>query len=349
MFKIGNLQINSYSKPIVVAELSGNHNGNINKAFELIDKAVECNADAVKIQTYKPDTITINSNSDEFIIKEGPWKGKTLYELYEMAHTPWEWHAKLFEYAKIKNIPIFSSPFDETAVDLLEELNVEAYKIASFELVDDQLINYVASKKKPMIMSCGMANLEEIEHAVETARLHGSGEIILLHCVSSYPASFKDYNISILKDMEKRFGCYVGISDHSIDNSASIASVPLNSKLIEKHFTLDRNGGGVDDSFSLEPIEMANLTDQVKKVWESLGNPTYNLHKSEEQSHQFRRSIYFCKNLDKGDHIKVESVKSIRPGNGLPPKDLHKVIGKKVLMNVKSGTPVTMDIIDFES
>jgi N-acetylneuraminate synthase len=250
--------------PYVIAEMSANHNGNIETAFKLIEAAKQAGADAVKLQTYRPDTITLNCNSEDFRIHGGLWAGRTLYDLYQEAHMPWEWHAPLFAHARKHAITIFSSPFDNTAVDLLEDLNAPAYKIASFEAVDPALIKYVASTGKPMIISTGMADAQEIQEAIDAAREGGCKELAVLHCVSGYPAPAADYNLRTIPDMIQRFGLVTGLSDHTLENTTAITSVAMGASIIEKHFTLDRSGGGPDDSFSLEPAELAALCNDSK-------------------------------------------------------------------------------------
>jgi len=331
--------------PYLIAEMSGNHNGTLKSAFELIDKAKAAGADAIKIQTYRPDTITLKSDLSDFQIVDGPWAGRTLYELYEWAHTPWEWTKDLFDYAKKREITLFSSPFDNTAIDLLEEFDVPAYKIASFEAIDLPLISRAANTGKPLIISTGMASQEEIAEAVSTARKAGCKELALLLCVSSYPAPTDEYNLLTLLDMAKRFDVVVGLSDHSLENHAAIAAVSLGASIVEKHLTLNRDGGGPDDGFSLEPQEFKQLTSSCQSVWKSLGTVTYQRKASEMGNVKFRRSLYFVKNLKKGECISSEAVKSIRPGYGLPPKFLNEVIGKTLLMDVSAGTPVDWDKI----
>jgi len=326
--------------PYVIAELSANHNGKPETALHLIEQAKLAGADAVKLQTYKPDTITLPSNSEDFKIHGGLWDGRTLYDLYEEAHMPWEWHKPLFEHARQLGITIFSSPFDNSAIDLLEDLNAPAYKIASFEAVDLPLIQYAASTGKPMIISTGMADAEEIQEAIDAARAGGCKELAILHCVSGYPAPAEDYNLRTLTDMIQRFGLVTGLSDHTLDNTTAIASVALGASIIEKHFTLDRNGGGPDDSFSLEPHDLKALCDGAKTAWKSLGKVDYGKKSSEQANMKFRRSLYFVKDLQPGDVITAADVRSVRPGYGLAPKHLDAVIGKKVTRAVHAATPV---------
>ncbi len=343
---IDKVKIGANYPPYVVAEMSANHNGKIENAFKIIENAKKCGANAVKIQTYKPDTITIKSDLEDFKIKDGLWKGKTLYDLYECAHTPWEWHKELFNYAKKTGISIFSSPFDKTAVDLLEDLNAPAYKIASFEIVDLNLIQYVASTKKPLIISTGMANIEEIEEAIITAKDSGCSEIALLHCVSGYPAPPEDYNLNTIPDIINEFNLVTGISDHTINNITAIASIPLGVSIIEKHFTLDRNAGGPDDIFSLEPKELQELCESSNIAWKSLGKIDYSRKSSELTNLKFRRSLYFIKDLKEGEIIKEEHIKSIRPGYGLKPKYLKEIIGLTVTSNVYAGFPVKKEYLN---
>ena len=326
--------------------MSANHNGCCNAALRIIEEAKRANADAVKIQTYRPDTITLKSDLPDFQISNGLWSGKTLYELYEWAHTPWSWHKPLFEYARKIGITIFSSPFDITAVDLLEDLNTPAYKIASFEAVDLPLIKYVASTGKPMIISTGMANVEEIQEAIDAAHAGGCKELAILHCVSGYPAPPEDYNLRTIPDMIRRFGLVTGLSDHTLDNTTAIASVALGASIIEKHFTLDRKGGGPDDSFSLEPSELTALCHGARATWEALGGINYCRKTSELQNVRFRRSLYFVRNLNAGDVITADAIRSVRPGFGLPPKHLMALIGRRVKANVSTATPVSWDLLE---
>jgi pseudaminic acid synthase len=332
--------------PYVIAELSANHNGQLDTALRIIGEAHLAGAAAVKLQTYKPDTITLNSDSDEFKIKGGLWDGRTLYNLYEEAHTPWDWHKPLFDYANKLGITIFSSPFDRTAIDLLENLNAPAYKIASFEAIDLPLIKYAANTGKPMIISTGMADAEEIQEAIDAARSGGCKELAILHCVSGYPAPAEDYNLHTITDMIKRFGLVTGLSDHTIDNTTAITSVALGAAIIEKHFTLDRQGGGPDDSFSLEPQDLKAICQDAKTAWQALGKVDYSRKSSEQANVKFRRSLYFVNDLKRGDVITPQDVRSVRPGYGLAPKHLDAVIGKKMTRAVHAATPVDWEAID---
>ena len=343
--KINNRKIGVEHPPYVIAEMSANHNGDIDNAYKIIDMAKATGADAVKLQTYRPDTITMDMSTPEFMIEGGLWDGQSLYELYKGAFMPWEWHQPLFDYAKKVGITIFSSPFDNTAVDLLEDLNTPAYKIASFEAVDLPLIKYVAKTGKPMIISTGMADSEEIQEAIEAAREGGCKELAILHCVSGYPAPAEDYNLRTLVDMQQKFGLITGLSDHTIDNITAITSVALGASIIEKHVTLDRNGGGPDDSFSLESKELIELCVGANTAWEALGQVDYGRRSSEQANVKFRRSLYFVKDIKEGEIITTEHVKSIRPGYGLPPKFLKKVIGKTVKQDIKCGIAANWNLI----
>jgi N-acetylneuraminate synthase len=343
--KIENRKIGSGYAPFIIAEMSANHNGSIENAYKIIEAAKQAGADAVKLQTYRPDTITLDSDAEEFQIHGGLWDGKTLYELYGEAHTPWEWHAPLFAYARKLGITIFSSPFDNSAVDLLEDLNAPAYKIASFEAVDLPLIRYVASTGKPMIISTGMADAQEIQEAIDAARTGGCKELAILHCISGYPAPAADYNLLTIPDMMRRFGLVTGISDHTLGNATAIAAVALGASIIEKHFTLDRKGGGPDDSFSLEPTELAALCQDANTAWQASGKVDYGYKSSEQGNVKYRRSLYFVKDLMAGDVITTDAVRSVRPGYGLAPKFIDQVIGKKINANVKMNTPVNLDLV----
>lgn len=343
---INNRPIGNQHPPYIIAEMSANHNGSLNTAFKIIDEAKKAGADAVKIQSYTADTITLNSRTPDFMIQGGLWHGQSLYELYQKAHLPWDWHAPLFDYAREQNITLFSSPFDRSAVDLLESLNAPAYKIASFEAIDLPLIRYAAQTGKPMIISTGMADAEEIQQAIDTARDAGCRDLVVLHCVSGYPAPAADYNLRTLPDMAGRFGTLVGLSDHTLDNTTAIAAVTLGACVIEKHFTLDRNGGGPDDSFSLEPADMAALCRDSKTAWQALGHIEYGLKSSEQGNIQFRRSLYFVRDLNAGDIIDETAIRSVRPGYGLPPKHYDALLGKRLTRNVAANTPTTWDAFE---
>ncbi|NNB02139.1 pseudaminic acid synthase [Pseudomonas fragi] len=329
--------------PYIIAELSANHNGKLETALKIIEEAKKAGADAVKLQTYTADTITLDCDSEEFQIHGGLWDGKNLYQLYKEAQMPWEWHSILFEHARKLGITIFSSPFDNTAVDLLESLNAPAYKIASFEAVDLPLIKYVASTGKPMIISTGMADADEIQEAIQAARDGGCKELAILHCVSGYPAPAADYNLRTIPDMMSRFGLVTGLSDHTLDNTTAIASVVMGASVIEKHFTLDRSGGGPDDSFSLEPAELAALCRDSKTAWASLGKVDYGRKSSEQGNVKFRRSLYFVKDLKAGDVITKDAVRSVRPGFGAAPKHLDELIGMRVTNPHFKNTPVIIN------
>ena len=332
---IAGRRIAADAPPYVIAEMSANHHGRLETALAIVDAAKRAGADAVKVQTYRPDTITLDSDAEDFRIKGGLWDGRTLYELYQEAHMPWEWHAPLFAHARNAGITIFSSPFDATAVDLLESLDAPAYQIASFEAVDLPLIRYVAATGKPMIISTGMADADEIGEAIAAARDGGCRELAILHCVSGYPAPAADYNLRTLADMRHRFGVVTGLSDHT-----------LGAALIEKHFTLDRHGGGPDDTFSLEPADLAALCKGARTAWEALGQVDYGRKSSEQGNAQFRRSLYFVKALRAGDTVTADAVRSVRPGFGLAPKHLDRVLGRRLARDVAASTPVREDDLD---
>ena len=338
--KIANRQIGQGNKPYIIAEMSGNHNGDINRAIALIKAAKEAGADAVKLQTYTADTITINHDSEEFMIRGGLWDGSKLYDLYEQAHTPWDWHKTLFDAASELGITIFSSPFDHSAVDFLESLNAPAYKIASFELIDLPLIRKVASTGKPMIMSTGNANLGEIEEAVAAAKAAGAEDIILLHCTSGYPTPASQANISTMAVMRDAFGVEVGLSDHTMDIGVSVAAVSLGACVIEKHFTLARADGGPDSAFSLEKEELTSLVVNCNMAYEALGKPNFVSTEVELQTKCHRRSLYVVKDIKEGEVFTEEHVRSIRPGNGILPKYLDEVIGSVATQDLKFGTPL---------
>lgn len=340
---IAGRQIGADFPPYIIAEMSANHNGSLDTACEIIDRAKAAGADAIKIQTYTPDTLTLKSDLPDFQITDGLWEGRTLYDLYQWAHTPWDWHKPMFDHARQAGITIFSSPFDTTAVDLLEDLNAPAYKIASFEAVDLALIRYAAATGKPMIISTGMADLDEIGEAIAAARDGGCRELAILHCVSGYPAPAEDYNLRTLADMADRFGVVTGLSDHTLDNVTAVASVAMGASLIEKHFTLDRSGGGPDDSFSLEPAQLEALCRDSRTVWQALGQVDYGRKSSEIGNVKFRRSLYFVKDLKAGDIVTADAVRSVRPGYGIAPRYLDQIVGTTLRRDVAACTPVLMD------
>lgn len=343
--EIDGKKIGRNTTPYIIAELSANHNGDINRAFEILQMAKECGADAVKIQTYTQDTLTIDCDKEDFRIKSGLWKNRTLYDLYSEGHMPWEWHEPLFKKAKDIGITIFSSPFDFTAVDLLEDLGCPAYKIASFEAVDIPLIKYVAKTGKPMIISTGMANAEEIEEAVNAARGSGCENLVILHCVSAYPALPEEYNLASIRDISERFNVLVGLSDHTIENTTAITSVAMGACVIEKHVTIDRTAGGPDDSFSLEKPELMQLCCDTKTAWLALGKVNYERKEGEKDNMVFRRSLYAVKNISEGEEFTLSNIRSIRPGYGLKPKELDSILGKKASRGIERGEPLAWDLI----
>lgn len=344
--QIAGRQIGSGFPPYIIAELSANHNGSVERAVAILEMAKRAGADAVKLQTYTPDTITMRCDRDEFQITEGLWRGKNLYDLYQDAHMPWAWHRPLFERARQLDITIFSSPFDNSAVDLLEDLNAPAYKIASFEVVDLPLIRYVATTRKPMIISTGMANADEISEAIACARDNGCQQLVVLHCVSGYPAPASDYNLRTLIDMQNKFGCPIGLSDHTLDNTTAIASVALGACMIEKHVTLDRTGGGADDSFSLEEPDLVHLCKATKTAWQALGSVNYSQKSSEQGNAQFRRSLYVVESVRAGERVTLQNVRSIRPGFGLEPKYWDDIQGMRFAYDIEAGTPLCFDLLE---
>ncbi len=332
--------------PYIVAELSANHNGSLSKAKQIIKSAKENGADAIKIQTYTADSMTIDSDKEDFQIKEGLWDGYKLYDLYNEARMPYDWHEVLFSFAKEIDITIFSSPFDEEAVELLESMNTPAYKIASFELTDLPLIEYISKKKKPILLSTGMGNPREIKDAVDTARINGCKEILLFHCISSYPTPTKESNLSMIKKLRSDYQVEVGLSDHTLNNTAAIASVALGAVAIEKHFTLDRGEKGPDSQFSIEPKELQNLKEQTKDCWEAIVKEHSNRPEIENKNKSFRRSLYFIRDLKKGEIITENDVRRIRPGFGLPPKLLPQVLKRRVKIDIKRGDRVSWEVIE---
>lgn len=328
--------------------MSGNHNQSLNRALEIVDAAAAAGAHAIKLQTYTADTITIDKKEGEFLISDPKslWKGETLYELYKKAYTPWEWHEPIFKRAKEKGILCFSSPFDFTAVDFLETLDAPAYKIASFENIDIPLIRKVAKTGKPIIISTGMANVQEIAEAVDAVRSEGNDQLILLKCTSTYPATPDNTNIVTIPHMKDLFQCEVGLSDHTLGIGVAIASVALGATVIEKHFTLSRVEGGVDSTFSMEPDEMKALVIETERAWQALGRISYDATEKEKASLVFRRSLYVVEDMKKGDLIFEKNVRSIRPGYGLPPKYLEIVLGKRVNQDLKRGTALKWGLLD---
>lgn len=343
--EIAGRKIGAEHSPYVICELSGNHNGSLERCLTMVDAAADTGCDAIKIQTYTADTITLDVDRPEFKIHGGLWDGRTLYELYEEAHTPFEWHAAIFERARQRGVTIFSSPFDETAVDLLDSLGAPAFKIASFEAVDLPLIKYAASKGKPLIISTGMANLTEMKTALDTALTAGAPGVLLLHCVSSYPATFADANVRTVPDMAARFGCPIGLSDHTPGTAASVAAVSLGACAVEKHFTLARADGGPDAAFSLEPAEFKALVDDTKNAWAALGRAHYDVLGSEATSLLFRRSLYVTADVKKGEPLTRANVRSVRPGNGLPPADLDKVLAGRATRDLTRGEPLDWSMV----
>ena len=345
-FAIEGRRVGAGQPPYVIAEMSGNHNGDIQRAFALIDAAGEAGADAVKLQTYTADTITIDHHGPGFDIEGGLWDGRSLYELYQEASTPWEWHPALFEHARKRGIAIFSSPFDPTAVAFLHGLGAPAFKIASFELVDLPLIELCAETGRPLIMSTGMANETEIAEALAAARGAGNDQIVLLHCVSGYPTPIADSNIARISRLAERFGVAIGLSDHTPGVTVPIAATALGACVIEKHFTLRRADGGPDAAFSLEPEELKQLVDGVRAAWSALGDGAEKIEPSEAGSLQYRRSLYVVADIAEGDIFTPETVRSIRPGFGLPPKEIKRVLGQRARRTVTRGTPMAWDMVE---
>jgi len=345
-FKIGK-RIISKDKPVfIIAEMSGNHNHDYERAIKIIDAAAEAGADAIKLQTYTPDTMTINSNQKWFKVKtDNLWAGKTLYDLYKWAYTPWEWQPKLKKYAESKGLIFFSTPFDETAVDFLEKMKVLVYKVASFELPDIGLLKKIAKTKKPVIISRGLASLEEIKLAIKILKENGTPAVAVLHCVSSYPATPNQMNLATISDISKRFKVISGLSDHSLGTTSSVAGVALDARIIEKHLTLKRSEGGPDAEFSLEPEEFKQLVKSVREVEKAIGRPCYRLSSREKQNMVFRRSLFVVKDMKKGEVFSKYNVRSIRPGYGLTPKYMENILGCYAKSNIKSGTPLSWKFI----
>lgn len=346
-FGILDRKIGAAHPPYIIAELSANHNGTIEQAKKIIEVAAKAGADAVKLQTYTADTITIDHKGPEFCIEDGLWAGKSLYELYDEAHTPWDWHKPLFEYAHSLGITIFSTPFDDTAVDFLEDLGAPAYKIASFEVVDIPLIKKVASTGKPMIISTGLASLTEIAEAVEAAQIKNS-PVALLHCISAYPAPVEDANLATIADLARRFNLCIGLSDHTLGTTVAVAAVAMGANILEKHVTLRRADGGPDSAFSLEPDELKRLVDDVRVAWAARGKINYEVEQSEKDNLRFRRSIYVVRAMKAGEVFTAETIRTIRPGFGLPPKEIYRILGRKATRDLSRGSPLTWNDINKE-
>lgn len=342
--KINKQQIGQHHAPFIIAEMSGNHNQSLDRALAIVDAAAEAGAHAIKLQTYTADTMTMKG---AFVIedKNSLWAGQELHDLYQLAYTPWEWHQPIFDRAKALGITAFSSPFDATAVDFLETLDVPVYKIASFENTDHPLLKKVAQTGKPVIMSTGVATIADIDEAVRVLRENGCTELVLLKCTSTYPASPKTTNLATIPHMQQLFNCPVGLSDHTMGVGAAIASVALGACVIEKHFTLSRADGGVDSAFSIEPHELKTLVVESKRAFEALGKVQYGIQKAEKDNRQFKRSIYIAKDIKKGETLSLDNLKVIRPGFGLEPKYLELVLERTINQDIKAGTPLTWDIL----
>jgi pseudaminic acid synthase len=346
--KIGNIEIGEGHPPFIIAEMSGNHNQSLARALEIVGAVAKTGAHALKIQTYTPDTMTLDLDEREFHISDSNslWAGNSLYKLYDEAYTPWEWHEPIFERARELGIIAFSTPFDDTAVDLLESLNVPCYKIASFENNDIPLIHRVAATGKPLIISTGMASIAELDDSVRAAREAGCKDLILLKCTSTYPATASNTNILTIPHMRELFGCEVGLSDHTMGVGVSVASVALGATVIEKHFTLNRADGGVDSAFSMEPAEMAQLVVETERAWQALGQVRYGATEAEQKNIVFRRSLYVVQDLKAGEELTKDNVRAIRPGLGLPTKYLDVVLGKVISRDVKRGTALSWELLN---
>jgi len=345
---LGDKSIGKDHVPLIVAEMSGNHNQSLDRALALVEAAAKSGAHALKIQTYTADTMTLDIKRDEFVVSdpESLWGGKSLYELYQEAYTPWEWHRPIFDKCRELGLIGFSTPFDETAVDFLESLNAPCYKIASFENTDIHLIRKVAATGKPMIVSTGMATVSELDESVRAARDAGCKDLVLLKCTSTYPALPENSNILTIPHMRELFGCEVGLSDHTMGIGVAVASVALGATVIEKHFTLRRADGGVDSTFSLEPEELRALVIEAERAWLGLGRISYGATEPEKKSRVFRRSLYFTRDLKAGDSLSPDNFRAIRPGLGLPTKHYQSLIGRRIRRDVKRGQPLTWDLID---
>lgn len=344
---IGQVKLGKGFKPYIIAEMSGNHNQSLDRAMAIVKAAADAGAHAVKLQTYTPDTMTLNQEGGLFSIEDEQslWKGRNLYDLYNEAHTPWDWHKPIFDYARKLGIEIFSTPFDETAVDFLEELGVAAYKVASFENTDWPLLKKVAQTGKPVIMSTGIATLADIDEAVRQLRINGCKDLILLKCTSTYPATPENTNLSTIPHMRDMFQCQVGLSDHTMGIGAAIAAVALGATVVEKHFTLNRADGGVDSTFSIEPEELKSLVIESKRAFLALGNITYGIQQAEKSNLRFKRSIYAVRDISAGELLTKNNLRVIRPGDGLQPKYYEKILGKLASKEIKAGTPITWEIL----
>ena len=343
---IGKYKISKKNKPLIVAEMSGNHNQSLERALKIVEEAAKSGVHMLKLQTYTADTLTIDSkNNDFYADSKSLWKGKSLYELYKEAYTPWEWQEKIIKRSNELGLLCFSTPFDETAVDFLEKLNVPAYKIASFENIHLPLIKKVAQTGKPVIVSTGLASKTEIEEAVEALKIGGCNQYALLKCTSAYPASPENSNILTIPELRKNFGCEVGLSDHTMGIGVALAAISHGATIIEKHFTLDRNDGGVDSSFSIEPKEMKILVDESVKTWQSLGKISYGPTESEKNGIKFRRSIYIVEDINAGEKLTKNNLRIIRPGKGLAPKFYEKLLGREVNQKIKRGTALQWDMV----
>ena len=344
-FAIAGRAIGPDQPPFVIAELSGNHNGRLERALQLVDAAAEAGADAVKLQTYTADTITLDFDGPGFRLEGGLWSGRTLHDLYSEAFTPYEWHAPLFAHARARGLIAFSSPFDETAIELLEGLDAPAFKIASFEAIDLPLIARAARSGKPLIISTGMTSRQEIQAAVDTAQTAGAGGVVLLHCVSAYPAEFEEANLAMIPRLAADFGCVVGLSDHTPGTAAAVAAVAMGARVIEKHVTLARADGGPDGAFSLEPHELKALVQDCRHAFEALGEAAYRRSETEQHNRQFRRSLYVVRDVAAGQVLGAQDVRSIRPGFGLDPAQLPQVLGRKAARALTRGEPFAWDMV----
>ena len=345
--KLGYRTIGEGEKPFIIAEMSGNHNQSLERALKIVEEAAKAGADAIKLQTYTPDTMTIDIEGGLFSIddEESLWHGKTLYELYGLAHTPWDWHQPIFEKARELGLMPFSTPFDDTSVDFLEELGVSAYKIASFENTDWPLLKKVAHTGKPVIMSTGAATLADIDESVQVLKENGCIDLVLMKCTSTYPATPENTNLVTIPSMRDVFDCHIGLSDHTLGIGAAVASVALGARVIEKHFTLSRADGGTDAAFSIEPEELKNLVEETARAFQALGSVQYGIQEAEENSLRYKRSVYVVKDIKKGESFTKENIRVIRPGDGMPPKYYEMLLGKTATADLDKGTPMNWDLI----